>query len=197
MAASSAVRKYPLARPQSRMVSTTRVMSCRTPVSRSGVPIFPCRYFEATMLVAVMDQSLGTSTFFCSKMGAPCASVISAVRSSHSTSSYGDTPALVKKSCHPEQGRALARFLQGGKPESKDLGFRHTTIAKIPLETPVAPACPHQPLSFGGAGLQPCHQPQKKPVASTLAAPRNRQDRNPPAPSPAPLWPASTPPPPG
>src|SRR5437667_6275766 len=78
------------------MVSTTRVMSCRTPDSRSGVPIFPCRYFEATMLVAVMDQSLGTSTFFCSKIGAPCASVMSAVRSSHSTSSYGDTPALVK-----------------------------------------------------------------------------------------------------
>ena len=49
------------------------------------------------MLVAVMDQSLGTSTFFCSKIGAPCASVISAVRSSHSTSSYGDTPTLVKK----------------------------------------------------------------------------------------------------
>jgi hypothetical protein len=28
----------------------------------------PWRYLEATMLVAVMDQSAGTSTFFCSKM---------------------------------------------------------------------------------------------------------------------------------
>src|SRR5438045_166883 len=93
---------------------------------------------------------------------------------------------LPNSSCHPERGRAPARFLQGGKPESKDLGFRHTTIAKIPLETPVAPAYPHQPLSFGGAGLQPCHQPQKKPVASTPAAPRNPRDRNPPCPSPAP-----------
>ena len=39
------------------------------------------------MLVAVMDQSLGTSTSFCSKMMLPLASVMAAVRSSHSTSS--------------------------------------------------------------------------------------------------------------
>ena len=36
----------------------------------------PCRYFEATMLVAVMDQSLGTSTSFCSKIMLPWESVI-------------------------------------------------------------------------------------------------------------------------
>jgi len=36
-----------------------------------GVPTWPCRYLEATMLVAVMDQSEGTSTFFCSKMVRP------------------------------------------------------------------------------------------------------------------------------
>ena len=34
------------AMPQSRMVSATRVTSARTPVSRSGVPIWPCRYFD-------------------------------------------------------------------------------------------------------------------------------------------------------
>ena len=62
--------------PQSRMVSATRATSWRTPVSRSGVPILPCRYLLATMLVAVMDQSLGTSTSFCSKMTLPWASVI-------------------------------------------------------------------------------------------------------------------------
>jgi hypothetical protein len=27
------------------------------------------------------------------------------------------------RSCHPERGRAPARILQRGKPESKDLGF--------------------------------------------------------------------------
>ena len=32
--------------PQSRMVSATRATSWRTPVSRSGVPILPCRYFD-------------------------------------------------------------------------------------------------------------------------------------------------------
>src|SRR5581483_4194130 len=79
------------------MVSATRETSWRTPVSRSGVPIVPCRYFEATMLVAVIDQSLGTSTSFCSKIELPCASVIDAVRFSHSIESYGLTPATVKK----------------------------------------------------------------------------------------------------
>src|SRR4051812_35343693 len=52
MAASSEVRKYPPAMPQSRMVSATRVTSARTPLSRSGVPIWPCRYLLATMFVA-------------------------------------------------------------------------------------------------------------------------------------------------
>ena len=73
--------------PQSRMVSATRLTSCRTPVSRSGVPICPCRYFEATMLVAVIDQSAGTSTSFCSKIVLPLVSVIDAVRRSHWSSS--------------------------------------------------------------------------------------------------------------
>ena len=57
--------------PQSRMDSATRVMRARTPDSRSSVPLRPWRYLEATMLVAVMDQSAGTSTFFCSKMILP------------------------------------------------------------------------------------------------------------------------------
>ena len=73
--------------PQSRMVSATRLTSWRTPVSRSGVPSFPCRYFEATMLVAVIDQSAGVSTSFCSKMMLPLVSVMAAVRRSHWSSS--------------------------------------------------------------------------------------------------------------
>src|SRR3954447_14781194 len=79
------------------MVSATRETSWRTPVSRSGVPILPCRYLLATMFVAVIDQSLGISTSFCSKMMLPWLSVIASVRSSHSTSSYGETPGLVKR----------------------------------------------------------------------------------------------------
>ncbi len=71
VAASAGVAKYPSRRPQSRMDSATRVMRARTPLSRWGVPTWPCRYLEATMLVAVMDQSEGTSTFFCSKMVRP------------------------------------------------------------------------------------------------------------------------------
>jgi hypothetical protein len=39
----------------------------RTLVSRSGVPGVPRKYFEATTLVASIDQDLGTSMFFCSK----------------------------------------------------------------------------------------------------------------------------------
>src|SRR5712672_3600517 len=48
------------------------------------------------MLMAVIDQSLGDSTLRCSKMLLPFASVMLAVRSSHSTSSYGETPVRVK-----------------------------------------------------------------------------------------------------
>src|SRR6202042_1062025 len=96
IAASCALAKYPPARPQSRIVSATRPTNCRTPVSRSGVPSCPCRYFEATMFVAVVDQSTGTSTSFCSKIDLPEASVIEAVRRSHCTSSDGVRPAFEK-----------------------------------------------------------------------------------------------------
>ena len=82
--------------PQSRMVSATRVMRARTPVSRSGVPTWPWRYLLATMLVAVMDQSAGTSTSFCSKMILPFQSWMTASRSSHVISSKGETVGLVK-----------------------------------------------------------------------------------------------------
>jgi hypothetical protein len=39
------------------------------------------------MLVAVIDQSFGTSTSFCSKITLPAVSAICATRFSHSTSS--------------------------------------------------------------------------------------------------------------
>src|SRR5437868_3088376 len=45
------------------------------------------------MFVAVCDQDLGTSTFFCSKITSPLSEVIPAVRSSHSIASNGGTVA--------------------------------------------------------------------------------------------------------
>src|SRR5579871_7052865 len=90
------------------MVSATRTINSRTPRSRCGVPNDPCKYLLATILMAVMDQSLGDSTSFCSKMVWPLASVMMAVRFSHSTSSYGETPLLVKcrENFSPEVFRA-------------------------------------------------------------------------------------------
>ena len=41
------------------IVSTTRPISCLTLRSRSGVPIWPRKYFETTMLVACCDQDFG------------------------------------------------------------------------------------------------------------------------------------------
>src|SRR3990172_8390810 len=82
------------------MVSTTRRMSCFTEVSRSGVFGLPWKYFEATMLVAVCDQDLGTSTFSWRKITCPFSLPIWAVRGSHSTASNppaAGTFPLVKK----------------------------------------------------------------------------------------------------
>src|ERR1700749_4035275 len=82
--------------PQSRMDSATRETRARTPDSRSGVPTWPWRYLDATMLVAVMDQEEGVATSFCSKMILPLKSWMTASRFSQVSSSKGETPGLVK-----------------------------------------------------------------------------------------------------
>ena len=70
------------------MVSTTRSMTWRSEVSRSGVPIVPRKYFWATMLVALSDQSVGNSTSSCSKATEPSRKLLMrASRRSHVTSS--------------------------------------------------------------------------------------------------------------
>src|SRR5260370_40720966 len=74
------------------MLSTTRCTNWRTLCSRSGEPILPWKYLLTTMLVAVCDQSEGTSTSFCSKMIAPLSFPIAAVRCSQTISSYGVLP---------------------------------------------------------------------------------------------------------
>src|SRR6266478_6291927 len=86
----AASAKYPPSSPQRTMVFATRLMSCRTDPSRPGVPGFPLKYLLLTMLVAVCDQLLGTSTSSWRKIVTPFSLPISAVRFSHSTASNGD-----------------------------------------------------------------------------------------------------------
>ena len=92
----SSLAKYLFERAQPVMVSTTRPISCLTLRSRSGVPIWPRKYFETTMLVACCDQARGISTSRCSKTTLPFSLPITAARISHSTSSNGSTPGRVK-----------------------------------------------------------------------------------------------------
>ncbi len=77
------------------MVSTTRPTICITERSRSGEAMRPRKYFCATMFVAVCDQNFGNSTSFCSNAG-PSLPGMYAWRSSHSTSSKGSRPGIVK-----------------------------------------------------------------------------------------------------
>src|ERR1043165_5174881 len=86
---SSSVAKYFWLRAHSVIVFTTRPMSCLTLRSRSGVPIWPRKYLETTMLVACCDQDRGISTSRCSKTTLPFSLPITAERVSHSTSSNG------------------------------------------------------------------------------------------------------------
>ena len=72
-----------------------RPIICFTLDSRSGEDMRPRKYFCATMFVAVWLQNLGNSTFFCSNAG-PSLPGMSASRISHSTSSNGSRPGIVK-----------------------------------------------------------------------------------------------------
>ncbi len=69
------------------MVLTTRSISWRTEVSRSGVPRWPRKYLLTTTLVASWLQNAGTSTSFCSKTVTPFSLPMLAIRVSHSISS--------------------------------------------------------------------------------------------------------------
>jgi hypothetical protein len=72
-----------------------RPIICLTLRSRSGEPMRPRKYFWATMFVAVCDQNFGNSTPFCSKVGLSLPAM-KASRSSHSSSSNGSRPGIVK-----------------------------------------------------------------------------------------------------
>ena len=69
------------------MVLTTRSMSWRTLVSRSGVLRWPRKYLLTTTLVASWLQKSGTSTSFCSKTVLPVSLAMPAVRYSQVISS--------------------------------------------------------------------------------------------------------------
>ena len=86
------------------MVSTTRPISCLTLFSRSGVPIWPRKYLETTMLVACCDQKRGISTSRCSKTSSPFSLPITADRISHSTSSNGSMPSRLKNRSNSRPG---------------------------------------------------------------------------------------------
>ena len=77
------------------MVVTTRPIICFTERSRSGEDIRPRKYFWATMFVAVCDQNFGNSTSFWSNAGLSLPGMW-ASRVSHSISSNGSRPAIVK-----------------------------------------------------------------------------------------------------
>jgi hypothetical protein len=78
------------------IVPATRPIICLTELSRSEEPIWPRKYFWATMFVAFWDQLLGNSTFLCSN-ATRSPWPMRASRSSHSTVSNGWTPAVVKR----------------------------------------------------------------------------------------------------
>ncbi len=69
------------------MESTTRSISWRTDVSRSGVPRCPRKYLLTTTFVAIWLQNAGTSTSFCSKTSLPDSVPMAAVRTSQAISS--------------------------------------------------------------------------------------------------------------
>src|SRR5690606_2293001 len=72
-------------------------MSCLRLHSRCGVPTAPRKYLLATIWVAFIDQAAGNSTPFCSKLTDPSRQLVMTMsRRSHSTSSYGCTPGVVK-----------------------------------------------------------------------------------------------------
>jgi hypothetical protein len=91
-------------------VSTTRPIIWRTLVSRSGEESRPRKYFCATMFVAVCDQNFGNSTPLCSNAG-PFLPGIVASRTSHSISSNGSRPGIVKKRRTPSRAPSSTTVL--------------------------------------------------------------------------------------
>ena len=89
----------------------------------------PRKYFWATMFVAVCDQNFGNSTSRCSNAG-PSLPGMWASRSSHSISSNGSRPGIVKK----RRGATLA------SPSTTVLTISCSIASPVPAST-VGAAC--------------------------------------------------------
>ena len=81
-------------------------MSCLTLRSRVGDSIGPRKYLETTMFVACCDQKDGISTSRCSNTTSPCSLPINATLDSHSISSNGSVPSVVKNRGNSKPGWA-------------------------------------------------------------------------------------------
>ena len=129
------------------MVEATRVIICRTLTSRSGVPLFPRKYFCTTILVAVCDQSFGISTPFCSKIVLPFSLVIFASLISHATWSYGCPPSFVQRRVHATPVR-VARPCAATRSLNARAEVMATAEAPLPFPLPCRCAIGAS-LSFG------------------------------------------------
>src|ERR1700734_2959659 len=134
----SGVAKYPPSSPQRTIVSTTRLINCRTEVSRSGELGFPWKYFEATMFVAVCDHDFGTSTLSCRKITWPLSFPMIAGRRSHSTLSNGDTFPSVKRRWN-------------SRPEARRVTCSVSDLpCKVILTSAISPSAPGVKPSYVG-----------------------------------------------
>src|SRR5215472_2589989 len=114
-------------------------MSWRTERSRwieegcrflSSTPIGPRKYLDTTTLVAVCDHARGTSTSPCSNTTRPSSPVMTAVRSSQSTSFMGSRPGLVKNRSSSRAGCGL--------PDLRSVFFS-ATLSKSGAPPAIAP----------------------------------------------------------
>ena len=165
------------------MVSTTRPTSCFTERSRSGVPICPRKYLETTMFVACWDQNLGISTSRCSKTTEPFSLPMTADRVSHSISSNGSIPSLVKKRLYSRPGAAAVSPHQTVGPTRLGVSVRlvlgpkpTVLIVTHPNGSPPAPG--RDPQNFEMIGVRSFSGPGQ-PVGSTAGAPLRSTNMDP------------------
>src|SRR3984957_7481182 len=122
------------------MVLTTRPISWRTEDSRSLVLGLPWKYLLTTILVAVCDQFLGTSTPSWRKMLTPFSLPMAAVRFSPSTESNGEIFPSVKKRSNTRPAWVPA-VLSGLTPVCSDFAFNAGFTVAIPiLQTRASPS---------------------------------------------------------
>src|SRR5829696_2056688 len=204
VSASASSTKEPPSTPQRVIVSATRSITCLSDLSRPRVPSVPRKYFWATMFVALSDQVVGNSTFFCSNATVPSRKfVMRASRFSHSTCWYGWRPSIVKWRRRPMPACSGARAMEFLQVESvdgdRDAERRCRTgepggwarlLGRSPPRTQRLVGSPtFQPQDLGGLhhwnytsvnrspGLRPCRPPQGCVVPGQPGAPPDAEAR--------------------